>query len=85
MRWLKDPVTNQPSVALTLLIVAVVFMVLGVIMEAFTPLRSSHLLDELFGAAMTLYGTHAVMIKPEGRQDASSTDVRRVDAPRQGD
>ena len=56
--WAKDPITKQPSVALTLLIIATVFMVAGTVMEAFTTLRSSHLLDELFGAAVSLYGGH---------------------------
>lgn len=56
--WLRDPITKIPSVALTLLVLATVLMVGGIVMECFTNLRSTHLLDELFGAAVTLYGGH---------------------------
>lgn len=65
--WLKDPVSKQPSVALTLLVIATVFMVAGVAMEAFTNLRSSHLLDEFWGSAIALYGGHLFAFRDQGR------------------
>jgi hypothetical protein len=63
MNWLKDPLTRQPSVALTLLVIASIFMVAGIVLEAFTTLRSSHLLDEFFGAAIALFGGHLVTFR----------------------
>lgn len=61
--WLKDPISNKPSVALTILAVSVSLMIGGIVMECFTNLRSTHLLDELFGAAMTLYGGHMFALR----------------------
>lgn len=58
MKWAVDPITKTPSVALTLLMLATGLMVIAVVMEAFTNMRSTHLLDELFGAAISLYGGH---------------------------
>lgn len=63
MGYLKDPITKQPSVALTLLVLSSVLMVGGIIMECFTAVRSTRLLDEFFGAAMTLYGGHIFAFK----------------------
>jgi hypothetical protein len=66
LSWLKDPITKAPSVALTLLVLSTVLMVTGVVMECFTSVRSTHLLDELFGAAIALYGGHMVAFRPAG-------------------
>lgn len=71
MKWLKDPVSKQPSVALTLLVVASVCMVSGIVLEAFTNLRSTHLLDELFGAAVAMYTGHIYAFRNQ-RDDSES-------------
>jgi hypothetical protein len=64
--WIKDPLTNQPSVALTLLMIATALMLGGIAMECFTNLRSTHLLDELFGSAIALYGGHLITFRNSG-------------------
>lgn len=51
---------SHETVALCLLVFSCVLMVAGIILECVTDLRSTHLLDELFGASITLYGGHMV-------------------------
>lgn len=76
MKWLVDPVSKQPSVALTLLVFATVFMVAGTVMEVFTTLKSSHLLDEFWGSAVALYGGHLFANKPTD-SPAQLRDIQR--------
>ena len=61
--WLKDPVSRQPSVALTLLVLATVLMVVFTVLEAFAVLTSTHLLDEFWGSCIALYGGHIYAFK----------------------
>ncbi len=60
MTWLKDPTTGLPSVPLTLLVLACAIMLVFICVECATTLKSTHLLDEFFGACMALYGGHMV-------------------------
>jgi hypothetical protein len=56
---LKDP----PTMATAVMITACSCMIAGIILECFTTVRSTHLLDEFFGAAITLYGGHMFVNK----------------------
>lgn len=63
MRWIKDPITKQPSVALSLLVLATALMVTFTVLEAFEMLKSTHLLDEFWGSCVALYGGHMYTFK----------------------
>lgn len=53
--WVADPVTKQPSVSLTLLVLSTVLMVAGASYETFREVKSSDLLLQLFYTAVGLY------------------------------
>lgn len=74
MKWVTDPITKTPSVALTMVLVACLLMVGGIILECFTAVRSTHLLDEFFGAAIALYGSHMVTFK-DCLKDTKTTEI----------
>lgn len=73
--WLIDPITKKPSVALTLLVIATGLMMIAVVMEAFTNMRSTHLLDEFWGSCIALYGGHMVTFRNKVDAPPPSTDI----------
>lgn len=64
--WVKDPITKQPSVSLTLLILSTVLMVSFTLLEAFHATKSSSLLDELFLTSVSLYFGRRVSFRAGG-------------------
>lgn len=55
MNWVVDPKTKKGSVSLTMLVIAVVLMVVFILIEAFTGMSSTQLLDEFFLTSVGLY------------------------------
>lgn len=53
--WITDPKTKKPSVSLTLMMIATALMIVFIVVEAFTHIQSSSLLDEFFFATYSLY------------------------------
>lgn len=78
--WTDDPITKAPSPALTMFIIACILMIAGIIIEAFTNMRSTHLLDEFFGACLTLYGGHMVTFR-NSINTATTNVTQTVDNP----
>lgn len=69
MPWFKDPISRQPSVPLTLLVLASILMVTFTILESYEIIKSTHLLDEFWGSAVALYGGHIFAFKDNFRDN----------------
>jgi hypothetical protein len=71
--------------ATVVMITACCCMIAGIVLECFTTVRSTHLLDEFFGAAITLYGGHMFVNKSVINQsyqlNESSKDIPVKDIP----
>lgn len=53
--WVEDPNSKQPSVSLTVFVIATILMIVGAGLEMFVAIKASSLLEELFWAAVMLY------------------------------
>jgi hypothetical protein len=81
LKWLGNP----RNVALSLLIISTLLMVGGIVMECFTSVRSTHLLDELWGSSITLYATHMFAYRGDKKEPLSDNAQRRGPLGGQGD
>ena len=55
MQFIQDPEKQRPSVSLTILMCACILMIIFILVEAFTNMKSTALLEEFFYTAVGLY------------------------------
>lgn len=55
MKWVTDPTTKEPSVSLTMVVIAGSFCLVSASLEMFDLVKTTSIAFEMFGAACGLY------------------------------